>query len=137
MSIDWSNFISVPVWVKVLDIDPIFLSSKHMLEVIGNMIGKPISSDHISNDVEKLSYARLLVEVTLEEAKREEVVLESYDGRIYKHKVEIEWLPWHCDNCKVFGHSTRFCDRKEAGIEELARGKDEPRSYKDVAVFSS
>lgn len=93
MKIDWSLFESVPVWIKILDIDPIFLSLKHMLNVIGNMIGKPIRKDHITNDVEKLSYARMLVEVTPKEAKRSEVVLENYKGMIYTHKVEFEWLP--------------------------------------------
>lgn len=50
MKIDWSLFESVLVWVKILDIDPIFLSSSHMLDVIGNMIRKPISIDHITHD---------------------------------------------------------------------------------------
>lgn len=114
MKIDWSLLESIPVWVKILDIDPIFLSSNHMLEVIGKMIGKSVSIDLITKDVEKLSYARLLVEVTSEEAKRVEVVLESYNGTVYKHKIEFEWMPWSCDNCKVFGHSTHYCNRNKA-----------------------
>lgn len=134
MSIDWSSFASVPVWVKVLDIDPIFLSSKRMLEVIGNMIGKPISSDHISYEVEKLSYARLLVEVTLEDLKRKEVVLQSYDGKIYKHRVEFEWIPWNCSICNIFGHSMRFCSHKETEMDESGRSKKVPMTYKDVAA---
>lgn len=113
MSIDWKSFESVPLWVKILDIDPIFLSSKHMLEVIGNMIGKPISTDHISNEVEKISYARILVEVMVKEVKRKEVVLESYDGMVYNHKVEFEWIPWHCKNCDTFGHTHTFCLARE------------------------
>lgn len=117
MKIDWSSFESIPVWVKILDIDPIFLSSSHMLNVIGNMIGKPIIKDHITN-VEKLSYARMLVEVTIEETKRSEVVLESYDGTVYKHKVEFEWLPWACDNCNIFGHSTYYCNKLRAAYKE-------------------
>lgn len=103
------SFRSVPIWVKILDIDPIFLSSKHMPDVIGNMIGKPISTDHITFEVEKISYARMLVEVNLEEVKRKEIMLESYNRTIYKHKVEFEWIPWMCSNCNVFGHSPRFC----------------------------
>lgn len=68
------------------------LSSKHLLEIIGNMIGKPIIIDNITLEVEKLSYARILVEVTQEEINRTEVVLESYDGTIYKRKVDFEWV---------------------------------------------
>lgn len=51
MPIDWTSFQSIPVWAKVLDIDPMFLSSSHMLDVIGNMIGKPLSKDRITNEV--------------------------------------------------------------------------------------
>lgn len=56
-AIDWASFKSVPVWAKIVDIDPMLLSSNHMPEVIGNMIGKPISIDRITHEVEKLSYA--------------------------------------------------------------------------------
>lgn len=120
MSIDWSSFESVPVWVKIVDIDPIFISSKNMLEIIGNMVGKPISMDHVTYEVEKIYFARMLVEVTREEAMRKEVILESYDGTIYKHRVEFEWLPWNCSNCKTFGHSTHFC-KEETDIREDKR----------------
>lgn len=37
ISIDWTSFESVPVWVKIIDIDPIFISSKQMINIIGNM----------------------------------------------------------------------------------------------------
>lgn len=113
MAIDWTSFESIPVWAKVIDIDPMLLSSNHMMEVIGNMIGRPISVDHITNEVGKISFARILVEITWEEAKRTEVVLESYNGTLYKHKVEFEWLPWMCDTCNTFGHSTLFCKNKK------------------------
>lgn len=85
MAIDWSSFNSIPVWDKVMDIDLIFLSSKHMLGIIGNMIGKPISVDSITHEVEKISFARFLVEGTLEESRRTEVIFESYNGTMYKH----------------------------------------------------
>lgn len=90
-----------------------------MLEVIGNMIGKPISIDHITYEVGKFSYACILVEVTSEEAKRKEVILESYNGTIYKHNVEFEWLPWTCHTCNVFGHSTFLPLRREARDAQL------------------
>lgn len=108
MAIDWSSFNSIPVWAKVMDIDPIFLSSKHMLGVIGNMIGKPISVDSITIEVDKISFARFLVGVTLVETRRTEVLLESYNGTLYKHRVEFEWLPWSCGICSTFGHTDPF-----------------------------
>lgn len=50
------------------------------------------------------------MEVTLEESKRREVVLESYKGIIYRHKVEFEWVPRSCEKCQLFGHSTLHCE---------------------------
>lgn len=110
MPIDWTSFQSVPVWAKILDIDLMLLSLNHMIKVIGNMIGKPLSVDRIIKEVEKLSYALILVEVTLEESKRREVLLESYKGTIYKNKVEFEWIPMSCEKCQLFGHSTQYYD---------------------------
>lgn len=136
MSTDWESFKSVPLWVKILDIDPIFLSSKNILEVIGNMIGKPISVDHMTKDVEKLSYACLLVEVTLEESKRKEVVLQSYNGKVYKHKVEFEWIPWNCGTCNAFGHSPRFCSRNEVAKNEPIQGNYDQKCNKGMVAIT-
>lgn len=103
-AIDWTSFKLVPVWAKIVDIDLMLLSFNHMREVIGKMIGKLISIDRITNEVEKLSFARILVEVSLHEIKRDEVMLESYNRTIYKHKVEFKWVPRSCETCNLFGH---------------------------------
>lgn len=94
--------------------------------MIGNMIGRPISTDTITNEVEKLSYARILVEV----------VLESYNGTIYKHKVGFEWVPWHCESCNSFGHSTHFCNLRNLPNQQETSQRGsmhrQPKSFKVV-----
>ena len=44
-----------------------------MLSMIGSSIGVPICIDRVTTTKEKLSYAKLLVEVTVEESERKEV----------------------------------------------------------------
>lgn len=111
MKMDWSSFDSVPVWTILSDLDPIFLS-QHMLNVIGSMIGSPICMDKFTTQRKRLSFARILVNVNVEEAKCREILLVGPDGKQFRQSVQFEWYPWVCDSCKIFGHSTAYCKRK-------------------------
>ena len=79
------------------------------------MIGDPICLDGVTarnlNTNHDLAFARLLVEVSVEEAKRTEAILVHSSGEEHVVPVEIEWLPWNCTSCYCFGHSTDFCPK--------------------------
>lgn len=108
MPICWEVFEKIPVWTCLPDIDPALCNS-HMLGKLGSAIGTPICMDNITATCERLSYARILVEVTAEEAQRKELEIEHCDGKIVHQRVNFEWLPWSCSSCRRFGHTKDRC----------------------------
>ncbi|PWA89152.1 CASP-like protein 5A2 [Artemisia annua] len=73
----------------------------------------------------RASFARVLIEV---DADRElvdnvEVCYESL-GKSMNLRVEYAWKPPHCTQCKVFGHESKACIKREGSRDEKAeKGK--------------
>ena len=87
-----------------------------MIGMISCMIGDPICLDGVSTrrleSKHELEFVRLLVEVSLEETKRTEVVLFHESGEKFVIPVEFKWLPWGCTYCGCFGHVDNFCSQR-------------------------
>lgn len=63
----------------------------------------PICMDDVTAVGKRLSYARILVYVTVEEIGKKEILLIGPDDKHYKQKIQVEWSPWACKYCKEFG----------------------------------
>lgn len=83
MPISWEVFETVPVSVCLPDLDPLYYT-RRMLGKLGSAIGKPICPDNITATSERMSYARILVEVSAVEVQRREIEIEQVDGTIVK-----------------------------------------------------
>nr|GEZ56627.1 hypothetical protein [Tanacetum cinerariifolium] len=122
----------VPVWVKLYNV-PVLAYSEDGLSLIGTQIRKPILLDAftISMCVEswgRISFARALIEIDAAVGLKKEVIMaileEEGDGYIKEVvRVEYEWKPPHCVDCKSFGHDTNLCLKRvrEEGPKNLAR----------------
>lgn len=122
MQICWEEFEKAPVWVCLPDLDPLYFN-RHMLGKIGSAIGRPICIDRITALGEKLSFARLLIEVDPKEAQAREIVIEDVKGKEAKQKVIYEWLPWTCSCCNKFGHVADRCSLKRKMVQKWAPTK--------------
>ncbi|XP_074300076.1 uncharacterized protein LOC141631281 [Silene latifolia] len=80
----------VPVWVTLPDLDAIFWSEK-ALSKIATKIGTPMYADPVTTNKERLSFARLMIEVDV------------------LQRVVFEWLPYCCTHCKKLGHDVKQC----------------------------
>ncbi|GJW50346.1 zinc knuckle CX2CX4HX4C containing protein [Tanacetum coccineum] len=93
----------VPVWIKVHSVPVVAFSE----------IG---------------TYARALIKLYAERAIKDSVVVSipfsDGSGRSLETlKVEYEWRPYRCSNCKIFDHDDKFCPaRAEKAIPGLASG---------------
>ncbi|XP_074304499.1 uncharacterized protein LOC141639227 [Silene latifolia] len=98
----------VPVWVLFHNLDP-HLWSASALSKIASKIGTPLYADPVTTNKERLSFARVMVEVDLSGPLPDNVVINSpFTGQIIQD-VEYEWLPYYCTHCKKLGHEKRFC----------------------------
>ena len=122
-SFDMTSFERVPMWVKLHDLHPYF-RSEYMLEMIGSMIGIPICLDAVTASNLKHEFARILVEVSVEEMNRFEAILVSSTGEEFVIPIDFEWAPWSCSHCECFGHMEEFCPKKSRGKKTAAwKGK--------------
>ncbi|XP_042486025.1 uncharacterized protein LOC122066273 [Macadamia integrifolia] len=95
---------SIPVWVTLPYLPSQFWTLE-ALSAIGSVIGHPISLDVRTKTLERLSYARLCVEVNASEQLPSTVAIKDEEGRIFKQEIMYDWKLTKCSACKVFGHS--------------------------------
>ncbi|GJV05006.1 reverse transcriptase domain-containing protein [Tanacetum coccineum] len=108
----------VPVWIKLHRV-PILAYSEDGLSLIATQIGTPLMLDAFTSSMcveswGRISFARALVEVNADAELKQEVVMAipEEDGNGYIRetiRVEYEWKPPHCVDCKVFGHTRNQC----------------------------
>ena len=84
----------------------------------------------------RISFARALVEISSESELKHEVTMaipkEDDSGFISACiKVEYEWKPPHCAVCKIFGHDSNSCPKKDVGNTSNAPNQFDvpPTSY--------
>ncbi|GJZ03931.1 putative reverse transcriptase domain, reverse transcriptase zinc-binding domain protein [Tanacetum coccineum] len=111
----------VPVWVKLYNV-PVLAYSEDGLSLIASQIGKPIMLDAFTSSMcvdswGRISFARALIEISSDSILKKEVIMaipeEEGDDHIKEViRVEYEWKPPHCVNCKSFGHGTNSCPKR-------------------------
>lgn len=98
----------IPVWIHWVDLDLEFWS-KRVLDKLASKVGYPIRTDQLTTDKERISYARILVDVDISQEIIEEFGLIGPSGDRIKQRVEYEWLPIMCQTCKKWRHKTLMC----------------------------
>ncbi|KAJ8419762.1 LOW QUALITY PROTEIN: hypothetical protein Cgig2_030064 [Carnegiea gigantea] len=97
MDINTKTLVSLPIWVRFLELD-----IKHWgldsLSKIGSVLGIPIKTDKYIRDKYFLRYARLLIEMQLQDNFQEFV---NEHNVVVRQKVEYEWKPTKCSFCKI------------------------------------
>ncbi|XP_016512276.1 uncharacterized protein LOC107829318 [Nicotiana tabacum] len=98
----------VPVWVNLPGL-PVQCWAEENLGRIASLLGKPICTDKLTTECERISYARILVEMDITQPLPEEILIKKPDGRSWMQRVDFEWKPKFCLDCNKFGHSTGEC----------------------------
>ncbi|XP_074314936.1 uncharacterized protein LOC141651109 [Silene latifolia] len=99
---------TVPVWILFPGLDP-YLWSEIVLSKIASKVGKPLFADPATTNKEKLSFARVLVEIDVSSEFIESVVINTpFLGQI-SQKVVYEWVPFYCSGCGKLGHKIDTC----------------------------
>lgn len=87
-------------------------------------IGKPIRSDRATAQKDILKYARVLVEVKVDQIFPEEISFENETGLTMSQKIHYECRPIFCGDCKGIGHTAEECRKKRF---EVAAKKIKPQ----------
>ncbi|CAA0825250.1 Unknown protein, partial [Striga hermonthica] len=98
----------VPVWVQ-LPYLPLECWNAKAIGKIASIIGKPISTDKLTETKDRCNFARILVELDVSEELHREIEIETYDGDSFFQKVVYEYVPPYCHLCKQIGHTSKRC----------------------------
>jgi len=93
---------SVPIWVRLRNL-PCSFWSAHSISKIASVLGKPLYVDQRTEQMDMLTFARVCVEITVQQDIRESLKLELR-GKLVVVDVEYEWRPLACMKCRIFGH---------------------------------
>ncbi|RZC49553.1 hypothetical protein C5167_017984 [Papaver somniferum] len=115
LALDHGEMKSIPVWVLIYNV-PLHLWKNLALGPIASFVGKPLMMVDCTINKTRLSYARVLVEVSFECQSPSFIPL-WIDGKFVMNlPVEYQWKPQKCMVCHSFGHSNNKCYLKKASI---------------------
>ncbi|GAA0157616.1 hypothetical protein LIER_43409 [Lithospermum erythrorhizon] len=96
-------------------------------------IGTPLFADRTTSEQSRLAYARVCVEVRIDNSELfEEITVKYVSGQEFVQKVTYEWVASKCSKCRKFGHKDGSCKvvqeygpkvSKEEQVEDLIMGK--------------
>lgn len=118
-------FSHIPVWVKFPFL-PLECYGEEPLSIVASFVGKPITTDQFTRDMNKPSYARVLVEVDATKPLVRELFLEMPNGKKVTQPVLYEMEPKACLKCRTLGHDKEECQGKVL----LHRGRSKSRAAK-------
>ncbi|XP_074290286.1 uncharacterized protein LOC141617016 [Silene latifolia] len=99
---------TVPIWIKLVGLDLKFWGAK-CLEKLASIVGKFIRIDDLTIERTLLGFARVMVEVTIDQQFPDKIKFEDELGQEVTVLVEYDWLPITCMKCKGIGHSAAQC----------------------------
>ena len=131
----------VPVWVKFPNL-PLKCWSVQGLSKIASVLGKPLQSDKFTATMERLSFARVLIELDLMDELPSSIPICLPNGTTLHQSVVYESLPRFCKHCQVLGHSIGACtksstlvDPDKEGSEDMAAPLFGPPQVQRVTAF--
>lgn len=105
------NLKTIPMWVSLLGL-PFQYWSAENLSIIGSVLGKPLYTNQYTKSWERLSCARLCIEINADEPLRETINIHTNKGERHTQRVVYDWKPSRCSECLCFGHSDQQCPKQ-------------------------
>lgn len=115
----------LPVWINLPSL-PLELWNAKALSKIVSKVGRPISTDRLTQTKERISYARVLVEVDAAKELVRSVHLKLPNGKKREQEVLFEFEPKFCASCKVFGHTSSICSQPKPQQDNELKNPDPP-----------
>ncbi|VFQ95952.1 unnamed protein product [Cuscuta campestris] len=129
----------IPIWIQFPDLEMKYWSLS-ALSKLGSAIGQPIRRDRATASRVKWSYARIQVEVQINQTFPDQINFLNEEGRIITQKIKYEWAPTVCSHCNRIGHVFEMCRKrytentKGTGGKKIWRPKTTPQGGKDEAA---
>ncbi|XP_060216347.1 uncharacterized protein LOC132643842 [Lycium barbarum] len=104
----------IPLWVTFPGLT-VQCWAEENLGRIASCIGTPLCTDKLTAQYEKISHARVLIEMDITQTLPDVVNIETPEEGIWEQEIDYDWKPRFCKNCNHFSHLTDECQtHKEA-----------------------
>ncbi|XP_060190664.1 uncharacterized protein LOC132619932 [Lycium barbarum] len=97
----------IPLWVKFPRL-PVGYWSVEALSKLASVVGRPLYTDKYTTNLEKVSYARILVETDISKPLPEFVEIDTPEETIHQI-IDYDWRPKFCIDCIRIGHEKTNC----------------------------
>ncbi|XP_062081109.1 uncharacterized protein LOC133785911 [Humulus lupulus] len=116
---------SVPIWIQLHNLDLKYWGERSLFKIVGQL-GTPLMLDQITKDKDRLSFARVLIEVQMGQDFPDTLSFTNEIHQDIEVKVKYEWLPIVCDDTVENGDGFQKVKKgwkkvqTEANVIELA-----------------
>ncbi|KAF7147634.1 hypothetical protein RHSIM_Rhsim03G0101000 [Rhododendron simsii] len=110
MSLVKDQLVKIPIWVQFFNV-PLEFWTAAGLSYVASAIGRPLYADSRTERCQRLSYARVCVEIEVGAHLPLSFTLRFDNGKEVDIKVKYPWKPLQCMDCMVFGHSEGGCKK--------------------------
>ncbi|XP_019237696.1 PREDICTED: uncharacterized protein LOC109217865 [Nicotiana attenuata] len=104
---------TISLWVKFPKLPLSYWSSK-ALSKIGSGLGKPLYVDACTTMTDRVSYARVLIEMDIMRPLPRSIELCDPTGKRIDQIVQYDWKPQYCQECCQLGHSCKEQQQKHS-----------------------
>ncbi|XP_074315744.1 uncharacterized protein LOC141651956 [Silene latifolia] len=118
----------VPVWVRLTGI-PLKFWGDCLLPIAG-LVGNFVRKDIATAEKKRLSYARVLVELKMDQHLPDKVQFLDETGNVVVVQVTYEWRPVSCEGCKGFGHDKQQCRKAKPKVQTKGKPNPPPEKQK-------
>ncbi|XP_019259894.1 PREDICTED: uncharacterized protein LOC109237950 [Nicotiana attenuata] len=94
---------TIPLWIRMPNL-PLNCWSMDSLSRIGNVLGRPVYADECTTNVDRVSYARMLVEMDVTKQLPDMIKARDPMGKIFEQEIKYDWKPIYCPTCLKIGH---------------------------------
>lgn len=112
----FENEVLKALWVRLPKL-PLNCWSGDFLSRIGSVLGTPICADECTSNQQRISYARLLIEIDITKPYVYKVQIEGENGKMVEKQVYYEWVPMFCQKCHVVGTVGYICKEKKVTMQ--------------------
>lgn len=94
----------IPLWVQLPNL-PLNCWRMNSLSRIGSILGTPLFADECTTNQNRISYARMLVEIDVTQPLKYQIQIEGEKGQVVEQKVLYDWVPPFCSKCQAADHN--------------------------------
>lgn len=94
---------TLPIWVNFPNL-PLNCWSQRALSRMSSALGNPLFADDCTTKVERISYARVLIEMNVTQSLSKVISVQDPSGRVFEQKLEYDWVLVYFSTCLMVGH---------------------------------